>query len=132
MEPLYRHGGDGNADMGWERLDPRFEAPETPSSASGDASPGQTYGGRASENESEEEEAPAVRGELVPRRKPGGYDSRVEQILYENPEVPILITDAGKSMESGGKYIVYTIRTGVRQRSVLQGMSPLNHRCAGS
>lgn len=49
-----------------------------------------------------------------PRRKKGGYDSRIEQILYENPELPILVTDAGKSLESGGKYIVYTIRTGVR------------------
>lgn len=45
--------------------------------------------------------------------KQGGYDSRIEQILYENPDLPILITDAGKSSESGGKYIVYTIRTGV-------------------
>ena len=43
----------------------------------------------------------------------GGYDSRIEQILYENPDLPILIVDAGKSVESGGKYIVYTIRTGV-------------------
>jgi hypothetical protein len=51
--------------------------------------------------------------ESIPRRKPGGYDSRIEQILYENPKLPILITDAGKSLESGGRYIVYTIRTGV-------------------
>ncbi|TVY64288.1 Sorting nexin-41 [Lachnellula suecica] len=57
--------------------------------------------------------------QAVPRRKKGGYDSRIEQILYENPELPILIVDAGKSSESGGKYIVYTIRTGdleVRRR----------------
>jgi hypothetical protein len=46
-------------------------------------------------------------------RKKGGYDSRVEQILYEDPNLPILITEAGKSQEGGGKYIVYTIRTGV-------------------
>ncbi|KAJ5742417.1 uncharacterized protein N7511_011436 [Penicillium nucicola] len=39
------------------------------------------------------------------------YDSRIEQILYENPEMPILITDAGKNHESGGGFIVYTIRT---------------------
>ncbi|OMP85794.1 Sorting nexin-41 [Diplodia seriata] len=44
--------------------------------------------------------------------KKGGYDSRIEQILYENPQLPILITDAGKSAEGGGKYIVYAIRTG--------------------
>ncbi|KAL8702606.1 MAG: hypothetical protein Q9201_004212 [Fulgogasparrea decipioides] len=54
----------------------------------------------------------------VPRKK-GGYDSRVEQILYEHPDLQIVITDAGKSHESGGSYIVYTIRTGdleVRRR----------------
>lgn len=41
------------------------------------------------------------------------YDSRIEQILYENPEMPILITDAGKNHEGGGSFIVYTIRTAV-------------------
>ena len=46
-------------------------------------------------------------------RKKGGYDSRIEQILYENEDLQILITDAGKSHESGGSYIAYTIRTGV-------------------
>ncbi|KAJ5467839.1 hypothetical protein N7475_005591 [Penicillium sp. IBT 31633x] len=47
------------------------------------------------------------------------YDSRIEQILYENPEMPIMITDAGKNHEGGGGFIVYTIRTGdleVRRR----------------
>ncbi|KAM5452000.1 putative ubiquitinyl hydrolase 1 [Microsporum canis] len=52
-------------------------------------------------------------------RKKGIYDSRIEQILYENPELPILITRAGKNSETGGSFIVYTIRTGdleVRRR----------------
>src|SRR5436305_13419727 len=65
-----------------------------------------------SEAESDEEYTAHLRGEIVPGKKKGGYDSRIEQILYENPQLPILITDAGKSSESGGKYIVYTIRTG--------------------
>lgn len=50
--------------------------------------------------------------------KPGGYGGRIEQILYENPNLPILITEAGKGSD-GSKYIVYTIRTGdleVRRR----------------
>ena len=62
-------------------------------------------------SDDEEEYAPQ-RG---PRKK-GGYDSRVEQILYENEDLQILITDAGKNHESGGSYIAYTIRTGVSQR----------------
>ena len=46
--------------------------------------------------------------------KKGGYTSRIEQILYENPDLQIEITYAGKNLESGGSYIAYTIRTGVR------------------
>ncbi|KAJ3578367.1 hypothetical protein NPX13_g2200 [Xylaria arbuscula] len=90
----------------------RFETPNTPSSTSEDAPP--TYGRQPSDIGSDDEF-----NQPTPKRKPGGYDSRIEQILYENPELPILITDAGKSMESGGKFIVYTIRTGdleVRRR----------------
>ncbi|KAL6235315.1 sorting nexin-41 [Aspergillus navahoensis] len=47
------------------------------------------------------------------------YDSRIEQLLYEIPDMPILIIDAGKNHEGGGSFIVYTIRTGdleVRRR----------------
>ncbi|PWY74363.1 putative autophagy protein Atg20 [Aspergillus heteromorphus CBS 117.55] len=60
---------------------------------------------------------PQPPGHGYPRK--AAYDSRIEQILYENPEMPILITDAGKNHEGGGSYIVYTIRTGdleVRRR----------------
>lgn len=51
--------------------------------------------------------------------KEGGYDSRIEQILYEHPELQIEIVQAGKNTEGGGGYITYTIRTGevvVRRR----------------
>lgn len=98
---------------------PRFDAPQTPSSTGDEAPPPPSYRTEASDVESDDEYNAQGQGELAPRRKPGGYDSRVEQILYENPELPILITDAGKSLESGGRYIVYTIRTGdleVRRR----------------
>ncbi|KAI8634782.1 hypothetical protein F5Y19DRAFT_461376 [Xylariaceae sp. FL1651] len=97
----------------------RFEIPNTPSSTSEDAPPLPTYRRQASNAESDDEFGDRSQDQAAPRRKPGGYDSRIEQILYENPELPILITEAGKSMESGGKYIVYTIRTGdleVRRR----------------
>lgn len=46
--------------------------------------------------------------------KKGGYHSRIEQILYENPDLDIQIVHAGKNTEGGGSYITYTIRTGVR------------------
>ena len=53
-------------------------------------------------------------GEESVTPKKGGYDSRVEQWLYENPSSSILITYAGKNLEGGGGYIAYTINTGVR------------------
>lgn len=95
--------------------DYRYDRPHTPTSASDDEHPQmiQTPSGNDTDDEV------VSREDAVPRRKPGGYDSRIEQILYENPGLSILITDAGKSIESGGRYIVYTIRTGdleVRRR----------------
>jgi hypothetical protein len=88
---------EDDADFDWEHIDPQYGIPQSPEEP----------------HQSEGDEDEYTPDELVPRRKPGGYDSRIEQILYENPELPILITDAGKSIESGGRYIVYTIRTGV-------------------
>lgn len=58
---------------------------------------------------SDDEDYPQQR--VTPKK--GGYDSRIEQILYENQDLQIIITDAGKSHESGASYIAYTIRTGV-------------------
>lgn len=92
-----------------------FEAPRTPTSGSEDDEPAF---GQTSARDDSNREAPSAE-EPPQKRKPGGYTSRIEQILYENPDRPILITDAGKSLESGGRYIVYTIRTGVWNASLL-------------
>ena len=59
-------------------------------------------------------------GEETVTPKKGGYDSRVEQWLYENPGSSIIITYAGKNLEGGGGYIAYTINTGVRLPRMLQ------------
>lgn len=97
-------------DTDWDSLDPQYDIPQAP-----EQSHQPTYTPTANAIDSDEDDE--VQAQLVPRRKPGGYDSRIEQILYENPQLPILITDAGKSLESGGRHIVYTIRTGVRGRA---------------
>ncbi|SPQ22755.1 ef20537b-1365-406e-be30-ea67b3ae15b6 [Thermothielavioides terrestris] len=113
LEDIPLDSPDEDTDLDWVDVDPRYDAPNTPSSTGDEPARRQS-----SDAESEEEENARSQGELVPRRKPGGYDSRVEQMLYENPDLPILITDAGKSSESG-RYIVYTIKTGeliVRRR----------------
>jgi hypothetical protein len=71
------------------------------------------YVSRLTDTEDEDDNDFEIRQPQPAGRKKGVYDSRIEQILYENPEMPILITDAGKNHEGGGGYIVYTIRTGV-------------------
>ncbi|KAK7735320.1 Sorting nexin, cytoplasm-to-vacuole targeting pathway/endosomal sorting [Cytospora paraplurivora] len=104
---------EGDTDCDWEYIDPQYGAPQSP-----DEPHKSRYDAPASAQAADDDDD-YVHDQLAPRRKPGGYDSRIEQILYENPELPILITDAGKSLESGGRYIVYTIRTGdleVRRR----------------
>ncbi|OAQ99251.1 hypothetical protein LLEC1_01149 [Akanthomyces lecanii] len=91
-----------------------YESAATPSGSDDEApafGQGATSGGLDTADTTQED-AP-------PKRKPGGYASRIEQVLYENPDMQIIITEAGKSLESGGRHIVYTIRTGdleVRRR----------------
>jgi sorting nexin-41/42 len=103
----------GSADDDWEVLDARFDVPNTPSTTSDDGGHQVPSFVRDDTDVDSDDGVDRDPGELVPRQKPGGYDSRVEQLLYENPNIPILITYAGKSLEGGGRYIAYTIRTGV-------------------
>lgn len=86
---------------------PAFDQPASPTEAENHDSPEFISPPAVLSDDEDEESAPEV-----PKKK-GGYDSRIEQILYEHPDLEIQITDAGKSLESGGSYIVYTIRTGV-------------------
>lgn len=107
LEDIPLNSSPSDTDSDWEPIDPQYDNPH----ASEDVRQS-SYNAPATVDEIDEDDE--VQAQMVPRRKPGGYDSRTEQILYENPALPILITDAGKSLESGGRYIVYTIRTGVR------------------
>ncbi|KAG6004312.1 Sorting nexin, cytoplasm-to-vacuole targeting pathway/endosomal sorting [Claviceps maximensis] len=94
-----------------------YDVPHTPTSGSEDDEP--AFGQVSAAAHGENYQIAEPHEETARKRKPGGYTSRIEQVLYENPETPIIITDAGKSVESGGRYIVYTIRTGdleVRRR----------------
>lgn len=93
-----------------DTLDGVFEASHTPSTGSDvGQSPRQPF----SHGIGQVDDDDVLREDTPPRRRPGGFNSRIEQILYENPNMPIMITDAGKSVESGGRFIVYTIKTGV-------------------
>ncbi|KAK2796635.1 Sorting nexin-41 [Emmonsiellopsis sp. PD_5] len=104
---------------------PTLEAPSTPLSSQSSLDPPPDYVSRVESSINEEEDhedtenyAAAADSQGYQRKK-GTYQSRIEQILSENPDLPILITHAGKNHESGGSFIVYTIRTGdleVRRR----------------
>lgn len=115
MQSIILECSDDDSD--WEKIG--YDVPATPSSTSDEPRPLPSLARESSDAESDEGAEAHAHGELVPRTKPGGYDSRIEQMLYENPELPILITDAGKSQESGGRYIVYTIKTAVGPAGVL-------------
>lgn len=97
-----------DADDDWDRIDHNYADLGTPSSTTSET-PTQSQQYDNQSDGSEEEYGGSTR--IAPRK--GGYDSRIEQYLYENPQHPILIVEGGKSLEGGGKYIVYTIRTGV-------------------
>lgn len=63
------------------------------------------------QGEEHEEDAATPQGVSQGRKR--AYNSRVEQIIFENDDLIISITHAGKNTEGGGSYIAYTIRTGV-------------------
>jgi hypothetical protein len=114
MHSICLDDDEPDTDNDWEHVEHGFAGPRTPSTISdhpeGESDlPAQRYDDTS--DGSDEEYGGST--QVAARKKKGGYDSRIEQILYENPDLPILIVDAGKSVESGGKYIVYTIRTGV-------------------
>ena len=94
----------------------RSSSPASSHSSSHDPPEFVSHPADLSNSDDDEESGGAYAGnqptQSYPRRG-GVYDSRIEQILHEHPELPILITDAGKNHEGGGSYIVYTIRTGV-------------------
>lgn len=104
-----------DTDAHWSHVEHGYNVPHTPSTISehleGETDPRPEQYRQDSDDDNDEEYGGSTHA--PPKRKKGGYDSRIEQILYENPDLPILIVDASKSSESGGKYIVYTIRTGV-------------------
>lgn len=122
MESICLDSSSSDTDQDWDFVEQGFGGPRTPSTISEEAqpehlerdSPPQRYDDTSDAESNGDHRGPPV-------RKRTGFDSRIEQILYQNPDLPILIVDAGKSSESGGKYIVYTIRTGVRHEDLCAG-----------
>jgi hypothetical protein len=115
MHSICLDDDDPEADIDWERIEHTHADGGTPSTTSEHPeSETETQPRQYEDTSGGSDEEYGGSTQVAPKRKKGGYDSRIEQILYENPDLPILIVEAGKSLESGGKFIVYTIRTGVR------------------
>ena len=49
----------------------------------------------------------------VSREKEGESCCKIDEILRKNPEMRIIITDAGKASDGGAHFIAYTIEVGV-------------------
>ncbi|KAK4546642.1 hypothetical protein LTR36_001859 [Oleoguttula mirabilis] len=101
-----------------EAYSPDNARPSTPPSDRSISPEPAHYTSRSADLSDEEFDDERAKGPKV-QVKEGGYDSRIEQILYEHPELEIQIVHAGKNTEGGGGYITYTIRTGeieVRRR----------------
>lgn len=99
-------------DIDWTLVGTNLNDSTDPSSYSNPPDFAQSAGFQHDDTDSGEDYRSEALENSRPGPKPGGYAGRIEQILYENPNLPILITDAGKGSD-GTKYIVYTIRTGV-------------------
>lgn len=50
---------------------------------------------------------------MVSREKEGESCCKIDEILRKNPEMRIIITDAGKASDGGAHFIAYTIEVGV-------------------
>ncbi|KAJ5751061.1 Sorting nexin-41 [Penicillium manginii] len=88
---------------------PHYEHDSTPPSSRDSNIDPPDFISQADDLSDPEEADYGAASQQYPRKS--AYDSRIEQILYENHDMPIMITDAGKNHEGGGSFIVYTIRT---------------------
>jgi hypothetical protein len=55
------------------------------------------------------------------REKDGETCCKIDEVLVKNPEMRIVITEAGKASDGGANFIAYTIEVGVRCRGGLFG-----------
>ena len=94
----YAGAGNYNQQQDSPTSPPTYNANETPDFVSKPADL----------SDDEEAEYKQQQSGQLPRK--GGYDSRIQQLLYENPELEVIIVSAGKAPH--GSFIEYRIRTG--------------------
>jgi hypothetical protein len=95
---------------------PSFDSTNRPTTSSSEEAPAYQY--RATNSDfsvepplPETSEGPNTPG--ISREKDGELCCKVDEILCKNPELRIIITDAGKASDGGANFIAYTIEVGV-------------------
>jgi len=95
--------------------EPSFDSTNRPTTSSSEDAPAFQY--RATNSDFSNEGHVAMTPDtIVPTQsteKEGESCCRVDEILRKNPEMRIVITDAGKASDGGANFIAYTIEVGV-------------------
>lgn len=92
---------------------PSFDSSNRPATSSSEDAP--AYQFRATNSDFSVDppvqETPGTPG--VQREKEGETCCKIDEILVKNPEMRIVISDAGKASDGGANFIAYTIEVGV-------------------
>jgi hypothetical protein len=98
---------------------PSFDSTNRPTTSSSEDQPFPSGGGfRAGTNSDYSEQPPLPEPVSAgDAGKEGEACCRIDEILRKNPEMRIVITDAGKASDGGANFIAYTIDVGVRSLS---------------
>ena len=103
--------------VGHHTASPSSDSIPRPTTSSSDDQP---QGGFRGTNSDYSEQLPPP---ALPESSDGASDGesccRVDEILQRNPEVRIVITDAGKASDGGAHFITYTIDVGVQSQCSL-------------
>jgi hypothetical protein len=93
-----------------------FDSTNRPTTSSSEDAPAFQYRATNSEfsNEGQTSTMPETSMPTHSTEKEGESCCRVDEILRKNPEMRIVITDAGKASDGGANFIAYTIEVGVR------------------
>jgi hypothetical protein len=98
---------------------PSFDSSNRPATSSSEEAPAYQYRATNSDFSVEPSLDPTPETSEGPisgasREKEGESCCKIDDILRKNPEMRIVITDAGKASDGGANFIAYTIEVGVR------------------
>jgi hypothetical protein len=99
-------------------FDSSVNRPATSSSEDSPAYQRQDQQFQATNSDFSVEQAETSGGGVGQREKEGETCCKIDEILVKNPEMRIVISDAGKASDGGANFIAYTIEVGVCQSFV--------------